>query len=157
MSLRPQYSLLNSEFNDFLFARLGEEKTGIELTVLSALTRLGFDPWGEAARLAGLPPHAAARALAKTIALLPEGDWNDWNASDPAVIAARLVHRLPGRAAPSLQGPRTGRPKDARRKSLATASLICVALGIGALLVIWHLRSDHVSEPPAKTISSTQR
>ncbi len=46
MTLRPQFSLINSEFNEFLFASVGMEKTGIELTVLSALTRLGVDPWG---------------------------------------------------------------------------------------------------------------
>lgn len=42
MALRPEYSLGHSRYNDFLFASIGEEKTGT-LTVLSALTRLGFD------------------------------------------------------------------------------------------------------------------
>jgi len=40
------------------------------------MTRLGFDPWGEAARLAALPKETAARAFAITIAMLPEGNWN---------------------------------------------------------------------------------
>jgi hypothetical protein len=45
MALRPEYSLVHSEFNDFLFAFVGEEKSGLQLTVLSALARLGLDPW----------------------------------------------------------------------------------------------------------------
>ena len=55
MALRPEYSLGHSEFNEFLFAFVGEEKSGQQLTVLSALARLGLDPWGEAARLSELP------------------------------------------------------------------------------------------------------
>ena len=48
MTLRPEYSLGHSEYNAFLFAAVGEEKVGLPLTVLTALTRLGFDPWREA-------------------------------------------------------------------------------------------------------------
>jgi len=44
MTLRPEYSLGHSEYNAFLFAAVGEEKVGLPLTVLTALTRLGFDP-----------------------------------------------------------------------------------------------------------------
>jgi len=102
MTLRPQYSLIHSEFNEFLFASVGAEKNGTELTVLSALTRLGIDPWGEAARLSDLPKEAAARALAAAIAALPEGDWT---VSDSWAIAARLVDRLPGRRVPALPSP----------------------------------------------------
>ena len=75
MTLRPEYSLGHSEYNAFLFAAVGEDKVGLPLTVLTALTRLGFDPWREAARLSDLPRETAARAFAVTIAMLPEGDW----------------------------------------------------------------------------------
>ena len=92
MTLRPEYSLGHSPYNDFLFAAIGEEKTGMPLTALTALTRLGFDPWREAARLSDLPRETAARELAATIAVLPEGDWK---ASESEAIAARLVGRLP--------------------------------------------------------------
>ena len=47
MTLRPEYSLGHSEYNAFLFAAVGEEKVGLPLTVLTALTRLGFDPGGK--------------------------------------------------------------------------------------------------------------
>jgi hypothetical protein len=92
MALRPEYSLGHSEFNDFLFACVGEEKNGAELTVLSALARLDLDPWAEAIRLSELTKEAATTALATAIHSLPDGDWT---ASDTQSIAARLVTRLP--------------------------------------------------------------
>jgi hypothetical protein len=61
MTLRPEYSLGRSAYNDFLHAPLGHDAAGTELTVLSALTRLGLDPWAEAARLADLSRPAAAQ------------------------------------------------------------------------------------------------
>ena len=106
--MRPEYSLGNSTYNAFLFAAVGEEKVGLPLTVLTALTRLGFDPWREAARLSDLPRETAARAFAVTIAMLPEGDWK---ASESEAIAARLVNSLPERstaATPSVGGGRAG-------------------------------------------------
>lgn len=98
MTLRPEYSLGHSEYNEFLFAAVGEEKTGMQLTVLTALIRLGFDPWQEAARLSGLSKAAAAQALTAAMARLPEGNWS---ASALPEIAVRLVGRLPGRGTPS--------------------------------------------------------
>jgi hypothetical protein len=53
------YSLLDSEFNDFLFAPIGEEGNEMLLSVLSALARLGVDPWQEAARLSQLPKETS--------------------------------------------------------------------------------------------------
>ena len=90
MTLRPEYSLGHSEYNAFLFAAVGEEKVGLPLTVLTALTRLGFDPWREAARLSDLPRETAARAFAVTIAMLPEGDWKA-SESEWGVLAAALL------------------------------------------------------------------
>ena len=69
MTLRPEYSLGHSEYNAFLFAAVGEESVGT-LTVLTALSRLGIDPWQEAARLSDLPRETAARVFAQTIAKL---------------------------------------------------------------------------------------
>src|SRR5580693_5592197 len=112
MTLRPEYSLGHSEYNAFLFAAIGEEKVGLPLTVLTALTRLGFDPWREAARLSDLP--RAARAFAVTIAMLPEGDWK---ASESEAIAARLVNWLPGRSAAVMPSVEAGRGGSEQMKS----------------------------------------
>jgi hypothetical protein len=91
MALRPEYSLIHSEFNDFLFALVGKEKNGMQLTVLSALVRLGFDPWREAARLEAarlseLTKEAATSAMAAAISALPEGDWTGSNSRSIAGI-----------------------------------------------------------------------
>ena len=49
MTLSARFSLLHSDLNDFLFASVGDEQNGMPLSVISALTRLGVDPWEEAA------------------------------------------------------------------------------------------------------------
>ncbi len=142
MTLRPEYSLGNSPYNAFLFAAVGEEKVGLPLTVLSALSRLGFDPWQEAARLSELPRETAARVFAVTIAMLPEGDWK---ASESEAIATRLVNCLPGRSAAVL--PSAGGARAAGAAPLASAMiqmrtvnwLVWVALGVAVLLVGLHL------------------
>ena len=74
------------------------------LSVVSALARLDFDPWQEAARLADLPKHLAAEALGRLIGQLPDGRWNR---SDSATIAAGLVELLPRPG----QSSRPGRAK----------------------------------------------
>jgi hypothetical protein len=100
MTMKPAFSLINSEFNDFLFAPIGDEQNGMPLSVMSALTRLGIDPWEQAAQLSALPQGRAASTLAPIIARLPGGLWG---ASDTKSIAIRLVALLPRRriAAPS--------------------------------------------------------
>ena len=97
MAALSQISIGPSPFEPFLYASVGEDKAGIELTVLSALARLGLDPWSEASRLADLPRAAAVQALAKSIALLPLGNWRELDSPE---IAARLVDRLPAAGTP---------------------------------------------------------
>ncbi|WP_428677542.1 hypothetical protein [Reyranella sp.] len=111
MTLRPEYSLGHSAYNEFLFGSLGPDASGTEVTVLSALSRLGIDPWQEAARLAALPRGAAAEALAATILRLPD---RTAPASEAAESAARLVSLLPEGAVADI--PQT---KEARVASLA--------------------------------------
>jgi hypothetical protein len=113
MTLRPEYSLGHSAYNGFLFGSLGPDASGTEVTVLSALSRLGIDPWQEAARLAAVPRDAAAEALAATLARLPE---KTMPAGEVAKIAARLVALLPEGAVADI--PQT---QEARVASLAAA------------------------------------
>ena len=96
MTLRPEYSLGHSAYNAFLHAEVGEEANGIKLTVLTALTRLGVDPWVEAARLADLPRDVAVTALAASIARLPPlSPGGTWKTANAEAIAARLASFLP--------------------------------------------------------------
>ncbi len=64
------------------------------LSVMSALARLGVDPWEQAAQLSALPQGVAASTLAPMIARLPGGHWG---AAEAKSIAARLVALLPKR------------------------------------------------------------
>jgi hypothetical protein len=84
-----------SEYDDFLFAPIGEDKNGKRLCVLSALARLDLAPWHEAAELTLLPDDSAIQRLALLIAALPDGSMPR---TDPGTAAARLIALLPGRA-----------------------------------------------------------
>jgi hypothetical protein len=94
MALPAEFSLLHSEFNGFLFAPIGDQTGGQPLSVLSALTRLGMDPWREAARLSNLPKDLAVAELSGSINRLPRKCWQQ---SDTQGIAARLIELLPHR------------------------------------------------------------
>jgi len=88
-------SILAPEFDDFLFAPIGEERNGMLLSVISALARLDVDPWQEAANLAELPRTTATRRLASLIAALPDRPSMQL---DLGTIAGRLIALLPRRA-----------------------------------------------------------
>jgi hypothetical protein len=92
MGLPPEFSLLHSDLNKFLFATLGDERSGVPLTVLSALTRLNIDPWAEGARLSRLSREEAARLLVPLIASFPEEERTSLGVH---AMAARLVELLP--------------------------------------------------------------
>jgi hypothetical protein len=86
MALPAEFSLLKPKFNEFLFATVGEDRVGMPLSVLSAFTRLGADPWLEATRLSDLPKNFAIATLSGMIARLPVGRWelSETRASPPA-------------------------------------------------------------------------
>src|ERR1019366_3539435 len=90
---------LGSEFDNFLFAPIGDEGNGMLLSVISALARLDLDPWQEATKLARLPGETATKRLASLIAALPDGPSAH---RDPGSIAARLILLLPREASSSV-------------------------------------------------------
>jgi hypothetical protein len=91
-TLPAAFSLLNSEFNDFLFAPVGNDEDYRPLSVLSALTRAGLDPWQQAARLRRLPRGAAIETLASMLAALPGRTCSIAETQD---AASRLIALLP--------------------------------------------------------------
>ncbi|MGC9271804.1 hypothetical protein [Acidiphilium sp.] len=78
-----------SEYNAFLFAPIGDEPTGLKLSVLSALARQNIDPWQEAATLARLSTSAARTRLAGEITSALGRE------NDPNMVAANLIALLP--------------------------------------------------------------
>jgi hypothetical protein len=95
-------SPLGSEFDNFLFAPLGEDENGLPLSVISLLARMNLDPWQEAGDLAALPADAAARRLAFSLNTL----------TDPVLRRAitetmvlRLLALLPRQVPVAVQAP----------------------------------------------------
>jgi len=81
------------------------------MSVISALTRLGLDPWQEAGRLSSMSHHEAVEQLARLIAEVPGGSRQRQDACE---IAGGLVGLLPpregGRSAHQIQiGPHFSR------------------------------------------------
>ena len=141
---------LPADLGSFLFADVGAGSGGRSLTVLSALARLGLDPWDEAGRLAKQPDQEAASQLARSLAALPGTLLPDLDG-----VAARLVALLPGRAVPSgslVRSSNTG-PRAAWRRT-AVLAVAGVLTGV-ALLLAGHLAAAGggaaASKPPGAT------
>ncbi len=128
--MRSEYALINSEFNAFLFASVGEEANGVELSVLSALTRLGLDPWAEAARLSGLTKPKAVQALSGILDRFSELP----PAADIAAVSGRLANLLPK---PS--GQIVGKHLVAPGKLPQVGFWVICLLSLVALSVTWLL------------------
>jgi hypothetical protein len=105
----------------------------MSLSVVSALGRLGVDPWREAARLAGLPAAAAADALAALIAPVP-GEAVE--RVDLAGRATQLIGLLPkpSAIAPAQRArrPLTRGMPSPLRKSNIRFTVICLVLAVAA-------------------------
>src|SRR6516164_6203714 len=120
---RSRFSLLNSRFQDFLFASIGNDEKGMPLSVASAMARLDVDPWTEAGRLAELPRVKAVEALASMISRIPLGNCEATLALD---IADRLVALLPASSASSWIAPsRLSRPSIEVARQIGLAGLPC--------------------------------
>jgi hypothetical protein len=112
-----------SEFDDFLFAQIGEDGNQAPLSVLSALARLNFDPWVEAGLLSRLSRGAAAEKLASMIESLPNGVGET---RDVPMVAARLIALLPARSAFPAPVP----------SGSASSNLPAIALGLAMLAML---------------------
>jgi hypothetical protein len=115
--------LRGSKFDTFLFAPIGEDRNGMQLSVLSALARRDIDPWQEAAELARLPGKTATERLALLIAPLPDGPSSQL---DPGTVAGRLIEHLPGRASSNVSPRKTFLRIRAVTKSPTVAEMIFV-------------------------------
>ena len=131
MTLSARFSLLHSDLNDFLFASVGDQRNGMPLNVVSALTRLNVDPWEEAARLAALPKALAAEALEPMIAQLPIFR----RRQSDLVISRRLVELLPAGQQTATPGPEQAGAKE--KKYFGTVMMLaCLALGAVVLYAV---------------------
>lgn len=104
MTLRQSFRPLRPDLDRFLFAQVGNEVDGVPLSVISALTRLGLDPWEEASRLSSLSDREAAEQLARLIADLPSDAHCLHGARE---ISGGLVSLLPERGSNATRAPQT--------------------------------------------------
>ena len=117
-----------SDFDAFLQAELGEDRNGVAVTVLSALARVGLEPWTEAKELARLGrkdaevrlnAHLVAITDVPTLALASRSK------------AAKLVSLLPKCKSPVFaKTPRTA------AVSFPQVSMFWIALAIIGVAVI---------------------
>jgi hypothetical protein len=124
-TLRASSSRMNPELDDFLFAPIREERNGMVLSVISGLTRLGIDPWTEAARLSALPKAIAAQTLAPIIARLADGGAEPF---DARATADRLIKLLPSGASAVATERTDPGGRNSRHLRFAMV-LICLLLG----------------------------
>jgi hypothetical protein len=143
-------SPLGSEFDNFLFAPIGEDRNGMLLSVLSALARLDVDPWQEADDLARLPGETATQRLASLIAALPDGAH-----LDPGAVATRLIALLPRRASSDIPSREMLFGISAGPRGFIYAIVIFMTFVLG---IQWMIAShqppvqvDNTTGPPSST------
>ncbi|WGR93126.1 hypothetical protein MTX26_25000 [Bradyrhizobium sp. ISRA443] len=85
-------SVPSSRYDDFLFAVICEDSNGTQLSVISALTRMGVDPWEEAARLETMAGTLAQKRL---VSVLGDVSGQSWSVAQREAVASRLAGLLP--------------------------------------------------------------
>ena len=129
MALPARFSLLHSDLNDFLFAAVGEQENGMPVNVVSGLTRLGLDPWEEAARLAVLPKPLAVQKLVPIIARLP---FDRPQPADNLAVSRQLVELLPEHQRLALPGQEQA---NAKGKKYLHAMILLACLVLAAAML----------------------
>jgi hypothetical protein len=154
---RPVWATsFGSEFDDFLFAPIGEESNGMMLSVISALARLDLDPWHEAVTLAELPGQIATARLASLIAALPVAPSAHQN---PEAIAAQLVALLPRGQSSSVESRKIPMGPDAvmklRLRIFMYALFILIVLSAQGIVAsrLPTAQIGNVSAPASSTVS----
>ena len=87
--------LTDAAYEKFLYAPVGEDRKGSQVTVLSTLARMGIDPWQEASELTNLSEDSARKRLDILLAKFSDVPTL---ILDHRAIAARLISLLPNRA-----------------------------------------------------------
>jgi hypothetical protein len=134
MALRESYRPLRPDLDNFLFATVGAEQDGVPLSMVSALTRLGLDPWDEAGRLSSLSKREAIEQLARLIAELP-GIRRPL--AEAREIAGELVGQLPKHDSvrpPAPQPHPRALPRWAIVPRRSQVVMFCLAVAAAALV-----------------------
>jgi len=143
-SKRPAVS---TAFNRFLYAGVGDDKNGMELTLLSAFARQNVDPWEQAADLSRLPGEAATRALATLLGALP----GQGSLLERTVRAKALLVLLPQpaeiRRSEIPRAPAGTSHRSGRTTGLAMVLIYFASMLIGAWWFGSHAPAEDVTQP----------
>lgn len=119
-----------SDYDAFLFAEVGDDRTGAAVTVLSALARLDLEPWTEARKLSRLDPEDAQVRLTTHFEAMTD---------IPALAlasesrAAKLVSLLPKRAP-----LRVSKPFEAGNNNSSKVSISWTMMAlVGVVVLTW--------------------
>jgi hypothetical protein len=145
-----------AEFDAFLFALVGEDKSGLPLSVVSVLARADIDPWLEAAELAKLSPESAAQKMVSILGALPT---SSLKSSDILASATCLVAMLPP-PAPTITarlGARSVCTEPAVPRAHANGLVLAIYLifMVAAQLIMSHGLATHADPASAPQPSSS--
>lgn len=123
-----------NDFDPFLFADVGKDRAETVVTLLSALARLGLDPWKEAAELAILGPAVAQDRLESHLSR-----FKDVPALriESRIVAARLTLLLPKRA--SQHVPKLSEAVEYSAPKSSTGWILAALLGVLVLARLYLL------------------
>ena len=144
-------SAVSTAFNRFLYAGVGDDKNGMELTLLSAFARQNVDPWQQAAALSRLPGEAAIRALATLLGALPE----QGSLLQRTALAERLILLLPQPSETRrCDTPPSLRATDAKRGGQATGLAMVLIYFAAMLLGAWWFGSHAPVEDATQPVTA---
>jgi len=136
MSRMDYFHQGGTPFDGFLYAELGQDRAGNTVSVLSALARLGRDPWDEAAELSALSTAAAQTRLGVLLARVSDVPALG---RDTQAIIPRLVALLPSKASDKV---RVGNVFPAGVKLPGAGAIIAVLMVVLFLVQTFILGSD---------------
>ena len=142
-----------SDLEQFVYADVAVDPNGMELSVLSALSRHGLDPWQEAQRLALLPRVAAADGLAQILRAVPAVQSLRL---DVKVLADRLVALLPVQR-PVLAGQVPSTRSATPMQMPRGLTLVAMAAIFGGMLVPLFMPKPAEQVAPASWIADVPK
>jgi len=138
--------LEQSDLNIFLFSEIGIECNGSTLTMLSALARLGCDPWVQASTWARQQRPAAIDAVAACIREMP---LNPQSLKIAHRTATRLAALLPESHTTLANGQIISTAREIRLTGFIVV-VLALLLGIGLLLDLSLILRPGPSEPATR-------
>lgn len=145
------FALKNSGLNAFLFAEVGTEQNGSELTILSILARLGKDPWAQAAEWARMSEATTIEYLTRSITQMP---LCPSALAEARVTAARLVMLLPRNSGSTVHAA-SRTIADLKTPAWLPMAVFCAIIGL-AIMAGTFAAAPPTQAPVAQTIAAGQ-